>query len=87
MPEAKSVVELKKAVNKAKHISVWSVLGVTQEGTQIGSYLHAYKAHVLAALNQYKLPTASWDKSVRCYFRYDEEADHLYIEGFHAVAA
>ena len=85
MAQAKTVVQLKQAINSAKKCFVWTVFGCTPEGTPIGGFIEAYKSHLLGALKQYKLPTASWDTSVKCYFRVEPETGHLYIEGFYAA--
>jgi hypothetical protein len=81
---AKTVVQLKKAINNANKCFVWTVFGCTPDGTPIGGYIEAYKSHLLGLLKNYQLPTQSWDTTVKCYFRVETETGHLYVEGFHA---
>jgi hypothetical protein len=82
--QPKTVYQLRQAINNAKKIFTWTVIGQTQEGTPIGGFIEVYKSHTLDILKQYKLPTTSWDTSVQCFYRFDEDTQFLYIEGFHA---
>jgi hypothetical protein len=81
MSQAKSVYELKKAINNATKCHVYTVFGYTPEGTPVGGYVEAYKSHLKAMMATFKLPTTSWDTSIKCFYRVDGEGA-LWIEGF-----
>jgi hypothetical protein len=84
MAQARSVYDLKKAINSSKKCFIYTVFGCTNDGTPLGGYVEAFKSHLTGLMKEFKLPTASWDKSVSCYFRVEQETGFLYIEGFHA---
>jgi putative IMPACT (imprinted ancient) family translation regulator len=83
VPKARSCYDLKKAINNAKKCHVYTVFGRTKDGTQLGGYVEAYKSHLKEMMKTFQLPTTSWDKTVECFFRVDDDGD-LYIEGFNA---
>jgi hypothetical protein len=84
VPVAKTVVQLKKAINEAKKCHVYVVFARTNDGTPVGGFVEAYKSHLKDMMKTFALPTSSWDDSVKCFYRVDKDSGDLYIEGFYA---